>query len=251
MSKAFNRLQKFGKGEDSWKDYNFELGVILGSESPDMLETLKFMETSADEMDTATVGAMDESRADHMNIEKVSKELYEVLVVTTEGEAHGPQHRDPGRHPGLAPVVPAVQPQDVREGPEDAPGSHAPEAGEGHGGALSHIVEWEDRWNRMAKEHKDRLPVVWKMAALMELCPSEVQDMIYQNVEVKEDYDKLKQKIVTWTSSKVAKEGVPMDIGRVGWHDDHDHDHDDYEISAIGQHTQCYSCSCWEHMSRE
>ena len=78
--KAFNRLQKFGKGEDSWKEYNFELGVILGSD-------LKFMETSADEMDTATIRAMDESRADRMNIEKVSKELYEILVVTTEEEA--------------------------------------------------------------------------------------------------------------------------------------------------------------------
>ena len=36
----------------------------------------------------------------------------------------------------------------------------------------------------MAKEHKDPLPpVIWKMAALMELCPPEVQDMIYQNVD--------------------------------------------------------------------
>ena len=34
-----------------------------------MLETLKFKETSADEMDTATIRAMDESRADSMNIE--------------------------------------------------------------------------------------------------------------------------------------------------------------------------------------
>ena len=50
------------------------------------METLKFMETSTDEMDTATIRAMDESRADRMNIEKVSKELYEVLVVTTEGK---------------------------------------------------------------------------------------------------------------------------------------------------------------------
>ena len=73
--------------EDSWKEYNFELGVILGSESPDMLETLKFMETSADEMNTATIRTMDESRADRMNIEKVSKERYEALAVTTEGEA--------------------------------------------------------------------------------------------------------------------------------------------------------------------
>ena len=69
------------------KEYNFELGVILGSESLDMMETLKFMETSTDEMNTATIRAMDESRADRMNIEKVSKKLYEALVVTTEGEA--------------------------------------------------------------------------------------------------------------------------------------------------------------------
>ena len=110
----------------------------------------------------------------------------------------------------------------------------------------------EDRWNRMAKEHKDPLPVIWKMAALMELCPPEVQDMIYQNVdEVNEDYDKLKQKIVTQTSNKVANEGAPVDIGRVGWHDDHDHDHDDYEMSAICQHTQCYNRGGWVHMSRE
>ena len=26
--KAFNWLQNFGKGDDSWKEYNFELGVI-------------------------------------------------------------------------------------------------------------------------------------------------------------------------------------------------------------------------------
>ena len=117
---------------------------------------------------------------------------------------------------------------------------------------ISHIVEWEDRWNRMAKEHMDPLPVIWKMAALMELCPPEVQDMMHQNVDaVNEDYDKLMQKIVTWTSNKVANEGVPMDSGRVGWHDDHDHDHDDCETSAIGQHTHCYSFGDWEHMSRE
>ena len=55
----------------------------------------------------------------------------------------------------------------------------------------------------------------------------------------------------TLISNKVASEGVPMDVGRVGWHDDHDHDHDDYEKSAIGQHTQCHNCGGWGHISRE
>ena len=148
-----------------------------------MMETLKFMETSADEMVTATIRAMDESRADRMNIEKVSKELYEVLVVTTEArlmvrnvatqdgiQAWHRLYRHHNRRT-FARVLrmhrEAMHPKLVKE----------MEA------LISHIVEWEDRWNRMAREHKDPLPVIWKMAALMELCPPEVQDMIHQNVD--------------------------------------------------------------------
>ena len=85
--KSFNRLAKFSKGEDDWKEYNFEFGVILGSESPDMLQTLKVIETATTEVNTAMVRRMDEERADRMNLEKLAKELYEILVVTTEGEA--------------------------------------------------------------------------------------------------------------------------------------------------------------------
>jgi hypothetical protein len=249
--KAFNRLAKFGKGEDNWKEYNFEFGVILGSESPDMQETLKYMESCTNEMDTKMIRAMDEARADRMNIEKLSKELYEVLVITTEGEARlmvrniatqdGIQawhrlYRHYNRRT-FARILrmhkEAMHPKPVKD----------------MGSLISHVVEWEDRWNRMAKEHKDPLPVIWKMAALMELCPPEVQDMIYQNVdEVNEDYDKLKHNIITWTSNKVASEGVPMDIGKVGWYDDHD---DEYEVAAVGQHAQCYNCGGWGHHSRE
>ena len=154
------------------------------------------METSADEMNTATIRVMDESRADRRNIEKVSKELYEVLVVTTEGEARL-KVRNMATQDGIqawhrlywhynrrtfARILrmhrEAMHPKPVKD----------MEA------LISHIVEWEDRWNRMAKKHKDPLPVIWKMAALMELCPPEVQDMIYQNVdEVNKDDDKLKR----------------------------------------------------------
>ena len=42
----------------------------------------------------------------------------------------------------------------------------------------------------MAAEHKETLPVIWKMAALMELCPPDVEDVVYKNVDgVSEDYD--------------------------------------------------------------
>lgn len=53
---------------------------------------------------------------------------------------------------------------------------------------MSCAVEWEDRWNGMAKKHKNPLPTIWKTTALMELCPPEVQGMVYQNTdEVDED----------------------------------------------------------------
>ena len=143
--------------------YNFELGVILGSESADMLETLKFMETSADEMDTATISAMDESRADRMNIEKVSKELYEVCWSSPPRREARLMVRNIATQDGIqawhrlylhynrrtfARVLrmhrEAMHPKPVKD----------MEA------LISQIVEWEDRWNRMAKEHKDPLTVI-------------------------------------------------------------------------------------------
>ena len=36
---------------------------------------------------------------------------------------------------------------------------------------ISKVVEWEEKLDRMAAEHKETLHVIWKMAALMELCP--------------------------------------------------------------------------------
>ena len=250
--KSFHRLTKFGKGEDAWKEYSFEFGVILGSESPEMQDTLKVLESYTNEVDTAAVRAMDEARADRMNLEKLTKELYEVLVCTTEGEAKLMVRNIPSqdgiqawhrlyRHYNrrtFARVLrvhrEAMHPKPVKD----------------LGMLISCVVEWEDRWNRMAKEHKTPLPTIWKMAALMELCPAEVQDMVYQSIdEVSEDYDKLKQKIVTWASNKVANEGVPMDIGR-GTHNDYAQE-EDYEIAAVGWRTQCYNCGGWGHQAKE
>ena len=249
-AKSFNRLTKFGKGEENWKEYNFEFGVILGSESPEMLHTLKVIETAAKEIDTEEVRDMDKSRADSMNLEKLSKELYEVLVITTEGEAKLMVRNTPGqdgilawhrlyRHYNRRTFARILRVHKEAMHPKPAKDLSK---------LISYVVEWEDKWNAMAKEHKDPMPIIWKMAALMELCPTEVQDMIYQNVdEVNEDYDKLKQKIITWASNKVANEGIPMDVGKV----ECDEWECDYDVAAVGWHIQCYNCGGWGHQSRE
>ncbi len=51
------------------------------------------------------------------------------------------------------------------------------------GRLISRVVDWKDKWARMAKEHRGELPVMWKMAAFMELCPAEVQNMVCRSID--------------------------------------------------------------------
>lgn len=85
--KTFSRMAKFSKGEENWKDWSFDFGVTLDSASSDMKETLRVIETVQEDMDVEKVTALDTERAANMNLNKLSKELYEVLVMLTEGEA--------------------------------------------------------------------------------------------------------------------------------------------------------------------
>ena len=194
--------------------------MTLGSESPEISRVLKVLETISEEMNTPKVKEMDPDLADRIDIDKVSKELSETLVMLTEGEAkmmiRGVATQDGilawhrlYRHYNrrtLARVLrmhrEAMHPKVVTD----------------IGSLISRIVNWEDKWARMAKEHTGEPPALWKMAAFMELCPAEVQNIVYQSIdEVSEDYEKMKQRVASWVSNKVAQASgpTPMDIGEV------------------------------------
>ena len=118
---------------------------------------------------------------------------------------------------------------------------------------ISKVVEWEDKWARMAAEHKETLPVIWKMAALMELCPPDVQDVVYQNVDgVSEDYDKLKQRILAWAANKVANSvgPVPMDVGWVH-NQEQDERVEQEDVGAVTMNTVCHGCGGCGHLKWE
>jgi hypothetical protein len=87
--KAYSRVAKFCRGEDEWKEFYFDVGVILGTESPEMLKILRAIEArpGTDEFDTKVVRTHDEQKADQMEFERQSQELFEVLAMITEGEA--------------------------------------------------------------------------------------------------------------------------------------------------------------------
>ena len=80
-------MTKFAKGEDDFKDWNFDFAVAQGSECPELLHNLKVIEEVPEKMTTRSVSDLDVGWADRMGLDKLSKELYGVLVVITEGEA--------------------------------------------------------------------------------------------------------------------------------------------------------------------
>ena len=184
--------------------------------------------------------------ADRLDLEKVSKELYEVLVMVTEGEAklmvknvinndgvlaYRRLYRHNNRRT-LASVLrmigEALQPKAVHDLKQ----------------LISKVVEWEDKRARMAAEHKETLPMISKMAALVELCPPDVHDVVYQNVDgVSEDYDKLKQRILAWAANKVANSvgPVPMDVGWVH-NQEQDERVEQEDVGAVTMNTVCHGC---------
>ncbi len=87
--KAYCRVAKFSRGEEEWKEFYFDVGVIPGTESPEMLKILRAIEArpGTDEFDTKTVRTHDEQQDDQMELERQSRELFEVLAMITQGEA--------------------------------------------------------------------------------------------------------------------------------------------------------------------
>ena len=68
--------------------------------------------------------------------------------------------------------------------------------------------------------------------------------MIYQTVdEVNENYEKVKQKLVSWAAYKSAANGpTPMDIGEVDGYRC-----EECDVDAVNSSMQCHNCGGWGH----
>ena len=118
---------------------------------------------------------------------------------------------------------------------------------------ISKVVEWEDELVRMAAKHKETLLVIWKMAALMERCLPDVQDVENQKVDgVSENYDKLKQRILAWAANKFANSvrPVPTDVGWVH-NQEQDERVEQEDVGAVTMNTVCHGCGGCGHLKWE
>ena len=118
------------------------------------------------------------------------------------------------------------------------------------------VLAWEGKWKRMEKEQeKDiKIPMVWKMAAMLKICPKEIVDMVELRWdEIGEEYEKLKDRVIGWATTKAEKKGgpVPMEVDEVADYGVEDKGDDWWDVDAVYPTTKCFNCGKGGHMARE
>ena len=118
------------------------------------------------------------------------------------------------------------------------------------------VLAWEGKWKRMEREQeKDiKIPKIWKMAAMLKLCPKEIADMVELRWdEIGEEYERLRDRVVGWATTKAEKRGgpVPMEVGEIADHYEDDEGADWWEVDYVYPSTKCYNCGKNGHMARE
>ena len=89
-------------------------------------------------------------------------------------------------------------------------------------------VAWDGVRGRSDVEEEEtggdtKIPDLWRMAALMKMCPKEIRKMIDLSWDsIDEKYNVMRDKVMTWAVNKAEEGGpVPMDAGDVvpeeGW----------------------------------
>ena len=90
-----------------------------------------------------------------------------------------------------------------------------------------------------------------KVGIVVSIMLQAVQQLVYQSIGDKLDYDEVTAKIRSVVSNKVAMmEGrTPMDVGKI----DHECERENMEddVAAVSWSTQCFACGGWGHLRRE
>ena len=103
----------------------------------------------------------------------------------------------------------------------------------------------------LTKEFGETFSDTVKVGIVVSIMPPAVQELVYQSIGDKLDYDEVTAKIRSVMSNKVAMmEGpTPMDVGKI----DHECESENLEddVAAVSWSTQCLGCGGWDHLRRE
>ena len=222
--KAFERLDVYKGGEAEWVEWMWSIKIQLRPMAPMLLDLMGMAEKNVG-LSTSQLAAMGDPGdldSKFSGASQASGELYGVLVSYTGSEA-----------------------RTLVKGVEDLDGVAAwgilherysrrtlgrmfrvqrecmyPKQARGMKEVGIMIMEWEGKWRRMMAELGPdiRIPDLWRMSALLEICPKGVKDAIELRLdEIGEDYSKMRAKVMAFVDNRVEGSGgaVPMEIDEV------------------------------------
>ena len=224
--RSFEGLQEYEGGEETWASWAHKVKVLTMPLCGELVELMELAEKEPGKRWLELVNALDVDGDATMYqkelAKKTSGELYSLLMRKTKGDAGlvvervttldglqawGELHKKynqktMGRM--FRQQRECMYPRMVQKLEEVESG----------------VMEWEQKWRRMERDlGKDmKIPVIWKMAALMEIVPKNIQDQLLMRMdEIGENYEALREKLIQYATNKVeqmrrGKGGGPVDM---------------------------------------
>ena len=102
-----------------------------------------------------------------------------------------------------------------------------------------------------------KIPDLWRMSALLEICPKDVkEDILLRLDEVGENYENLKVKVISYTSNKAEQSrgqketALPMELDYVSGSEMYDEEEWD-DVDEVRRDRRCHNCGMMGHFARD
>ena len=181
--KHFKRLDKFSHGTVEYQEWALEFKTLLGTRNRSMVDALVVAEKDDETyVDSAERFARGDGRQalDDINYEARNAELYDVLFVLTAGEARlvvkGVDRQDGvvawqrlAKHFNRRTLTTALRLHKE---------AMHPDMDKDVTKLAAVIMKWEETWRRMERESGVSgagIPALWKIGALLEICPRDIR----------------------------------------------------------------------------
>jgi hypothetical protein len=242
-------MEKFAGGEGAWHEWEFDFRTAVRACSPHTADAMAWAEFKNKE-NIAMTGAILESGAPllYPAMAKRSSKLFEVLCGLLTAEAKMLIRETEGGDGILArqKLTKSYSRRTLARTLRMYREVTLPKQVEMKDLVVT-IAKWESAVVALERRGDGVLPDMVKMAALTEICPTEIRDMIYQNMDSPgQDFDKIKEKIVSWIGNRIDATNSPMDVGCVDkewWPPGGD---EEVDVNLL----QCYTCGGQGHPSR-
>ena len=219
----FRRMKNFDGKEADWKEWKFQLRVAVRANSNDVAKVMDWVEVqTGSEIDRQ---ALIEEFNDADYIDQLGRELCDVLCMLLGGEpslliqgvrgfdGFKAWHKLIRKYSPITParslmcMIEAVTPPKVKQL------AQLPSA----------IERWELKVYQLEREHGEKMSGKMKTAVLTSMCPQDIQDVVFQNMETGAEYATIRDKVRNLVSNRImsASMPTPMDIGEMeaeeGW----------------------------------